>query len=144
MNMKNMDLDKRDEEIYTLREDGATFSHIGSLFNITRNRARQVYCRLKYRKDHFGKWPPLKRVLSFRSQNGIKNHFKNKNILMNPKKIVEIGGRDLLKTRNIGLKTIREIASALHNLGYISDVNNWLNKQTSTSTFPSPEVSYKH
>lgn len=125
--MKKMDINKRNEQIYRLRKDGATFRHIGSLFNITGWRACQIYHRLKYRKEHFDSWPPLKKMLSFRSQNGLRDYFKSESILRNPKKIAETGGRELLKIRNVGAKTIKEIASALHNLGYIKDVNSWLN-----------------
>jgi len=43
-----MDIEKRDEEIHKLREEGATFSHIASLFNISTTRVTQLYYRTRY------------------------------------------------------------------------------------------------
>lgn len=126
MLMKKMDINKRNGQIYKLREDGATFTHIGSLFNISKSRASQVYYRLKYRKEHFGSWPPLKQILSVRSQRGLTDYFKDEDILANPRKVAETSAKDLLRCRNIGRKTIREISFALHKLGYIKNVNDWL------------------
>lgn len=124
--MRKANIDKRDEQIYKLREDGATFRHIGSLFNITGTRASQVYYWIKDRKDHFYTWPPLKQMLSYRAQKALKRRFEAEDILSDPKKIAETKGIEYLKLRNVGCKTIKEMARALHNLGCIKNIDAWL------------------
>lgn len=121
-----MRIEKRNERIYELRENGATFSYIGSLFNISKSRASQVYYRIKDRKECFDTWPPLKQILSVRSQRGLTDYFKDENILANPRKVAEVSAKDLLRTRNIGRKTIKEIVSALYKLGCIESAKDWL------------------
>jgi len=78
-----MDIEKRDEQIYKLREKGATFSHISSLFNISTTRVTQLYYRTRYKKEHYDTWPPLMKMLSTRSKNALTNYFRNENILDN-------------------------------------------------------------
>lgn len=123
-----MDTDKRDKQIYKLREEGATFSHIASLFNISRTRAAQVYSRIKHKKEHFDTWPPLKKVLSVRSQKALISYFKTEDILNNPQKIANLGRVKFPRIRNLGRKSIKEIAFALHDLGYIENIDVWLNQ----------------
>ena len=63
----------------------------------------------------------FKDVLSTRSKNGLVGCFGNSDIIYQTEKIV--AGRDKLKlARNIGTKSLREIALALFEFGYIDDV----------------------
>ncbi len=120
--MKKKDFQKRDEKIFKLRQQGKTFKHIASLYNICSARAGQIYRREKEKYDNVDKWPPLKKILSTRTQNCLVNYFGElgyKNILNNPKKIAELNEKDLLKIKNLGKKSAKELLNALHELGYI-------------------------
>jgi hypothetical protein len=121
-----MNLEKRDEEIYKLRNQGATFSHIASAFSISRSRAQQLYVRKKYMKEVFETLPPLRKLLSKRTQKVLDNYFKGENILENPQKIADLGWNRMLKIKNIGRKSLREITFALYDLSYIEYEDEWL------------------
>jgi hypothetical protein len=121
-----MNLEKREEEIYKLRNQGATFSHIASAFSISRSRAQQLYVRKKYMKEVFETLPPLRKLLSKRTQKVLDNYFKGENILENPQKIADLGWNRMLKIKNIGRKSLREITFALYDLSYIEYEDEWL------------------
>ena len=118
-NMKKIDIQKRDEEIYILRQKGKAFKHIASLYNISSTRAQQLYAREKDKRENFEQWPPLKKVLSNRTQKALITYFGNENILNAPEKIAELGRIELSRIRNLGRKSITELVIALHGLGYI-------------------------
>ena len=120
--MKKKDFQKRDEKIFKLRQQGKTFKHIASLYNIGSTRAGQIYHREKEKYENADKWPPLKKMLSTRTQNCLinySNYFGYKNILNNPKKIAELNEKDLLRIKNLGKKSAKELLNVLHELGYI-------------------------
>lgn len=63
--------------------------------------------------------------LSTRCKNGLIGRFWDSDIIYQPEKIA--AGRDMLKlARNIGPKSLKEIALLLHEFCYIDDVNEWL------------------
>ena len=76
-----MDKDKRENEIYELREQGLTYSHIASIFDISRSRAHQIFRIAKYKRDTIETLPPLKRKLSKRTQKALVKHFGSESIL---------------------------------------------------------------
>jgi DNA-directed RNA polymerase alpha subunit len=120
--MKKKKIQKRDQEIFDLRQQGKTFRQIASLYNISASRAAFIYHREKEKYDNADKWPPLKIMLSTRTQNGLINYFNYlgyKDILNNPRKLAELNERDFLKIKNLGKKSARELFNALHQLGYI-------------------------
>lgn len=45
-------IEARDSEIYKLRMLGETFKSIGNTYNITSNRVRQIFLKIKERKEH--------------------------------------------------------------------------------------------
>ena len=53
-NMKKIDIQKRDEDIYILRQKGKAFKHIASLYNISSTRAQQLYAREKDKRGRLG------------------------------------------------------------------------------------------
>ena len=121
-----MDKDKRENEIYELREQGLTYSHIASLFDISRSRAHQIFRIAKYKRDNLETLPPLKRKLSKRTQNALVKHFGSESILEEPQKIALLGSLQILRINNVGRKSLREISSALCSLRIIKNEGEWL------------------
>ncbi len=91
-----MSLPERDEKIFAMRETGATYREIAKAFNISVERTRQIYLRLKERKDNFDSYPFLKKRLSKRVQRALTEHFGSEDILENPQIIAEMGVSKIL------------------------------------------------
>jgi hypothetical protein len=127
---EQMDMSQRDERIYSLSVQGASFSDIAKKFNLSRERVRQIYSQMKNRKENYDSWPPLKKILSCRAQNALVGHFNDEAILENPQKISEIGRDELVRIKNIGTKSMRELASAMNSLGFVECEESWLSKET--------------
>ena len=125
---KKIAIKERDELVYKLRKKGDTFRHIASLLNISGTRVTQIYSRAKEKKEDFKTWPPLKQMLSKRPQTALIIYFGSASILEDPQRIAELGRTNISRIKNIGLKSIYEIASALHNLGSIESIDVWLNQ----------------
>jgi hypothetical protein len=106
-----MDKDKRENGIYELREQGLTYSHIASIFDISRSRAHQIFRIAKYKRDTIETLPPLKRKLSKRTQKDLVKHFGSESILEEPQKIALLGSLQILRINNVGRKSLREISS---------------------------------
>ncbi|MCK5680852.1 hypothetical protein KAI46_08600 [bacterium] len=117
---------KRDEQIYQLRKDGYTFTHIASLFDISNARAQKIYQGVKYLKEEFQKLPSFEQALSPKSKNALMGYFKDSDIFTNPEILVQTGREKLLSIQNIGIKNIKEITEALYQLGYIDYDDPWL------------------
>ncbi len=115
------DLQKRDKKIFELKQQGKTFKEIAALYNFSSSRAYHIYHREKEKYDNDDKWPPLKKMLSTRTKTCLVNHFTYhgyKNILNNPQKIAELNEKDLLRIKNFGKKSLKDLLNALHGLGY--------------------------
>src|SRR4030067_1309011 len=121
-----MDQFEREEKIYVLRKNGSTFTEIAKMFGVSSERTRQIYLRAKDRKENFDSCPPLKKLLSSRTQKILNKSFANENILENPQKIASLGKDKLLQIKNIGRKTLKELAVALQTLGFIKHDDKWL------------------
>jgi len=80
----------------------------------------------KYIKEVYETLPPLRKLLSKRTQKVLDNYFKGKSILENPQKIADLGWNQMLKIKNIGRKSLREISFALYDLSYIEYEDEWL------------------
>ena len=120
-----MTSENREEKIYELRNQGATFSRIASVFNISPSRAQQLYKHAKYMREVYETLPPLRKLLSRRAQKVLDNHFKGQNILENPHIIADLGWHQILQIKNIGRKSIREITFALYDLNCIKYEDEW-------------------
>ncbi len=121
-NDRKKEIQKRDKEIFKLRQQGKMLKQIALRYNISLTRASQIYLREKDRHDNLDKWPPLKQMLSTRTQTCLVNYFEYhgyENILNNPQKIAELNGKSLLRIKNLGKKSVTELLNALHELGYI-------------------------
>ena len=65
-------------------------------------------------------------MLSTRAKNGLAGAFSGPDIIYQPERIAS--GRDkLTRPRNIGAKSLQEIAFALCKFGCIDDIEKWLN-----------------
>ncbi len=122
-----IDYQDREEQIYQMRKAGETFSKIASKFNISSSRANQIYKKKKHREDNWDTWPPLRKMLSYRSRISLIRHFQDEDILSKPHKIAEIGLTNMLKIKNLGRYSLQEITCSLYSLGYMSyeELANW-------------------
>ena len=124
--ISKMDKENRENEIYELRGQGLTYRHIASLFDISRSRAHQIYGSAKYKRDILETLPPLRRMMSKRTQKALVKHFGSESILEKPQEIAELGSLQILRINNIGRKSLREISSALYSLSIIKNEGEWL------------------
>ncbi|MBW6486301.1 MAG: hypothetical protein K0B01_09155 [Syntrophobacterales bacterium] len=113
-----MNLPERNEKIFAMRESGATYSKIAKDFDISIERARHIYLRLKELKDNFDSSPVFKKRLSKKVQIALTEYFGSEDILENPQIIADMSAVKILKIRKIGRKSLNEIATALHEAGY--------------------------
>jgi hypothetical protein len=63
--------------------------------------------------------------LSTRAKNGLIGCWGDREIIYQPEKVVA-GRNKLTLARNIGRKSLQEIALALYKLGYIKNIDEWL------------------
>ncbi len=112
------DIRQRNEEIWRLRKEGATFSKIAKRFDLSVERARRICQEKQERIDNFDKWPPLKKILSARIQHVLINVFGSEEILGHPEKLASIGLETFLQWRNFGRKSMNELTEALRSLGH--------------------------
>lgn len=118
-----MNIDQRDEEIWRLRKEGATYSQIASRFDISPTRVEQICRKRKEKIENFAKWPPLRRDLSVRIRNVLVKTFGNEEIFNHPEKLASLGGEVFLTWRNIGRKSVKELIDLLEKLGYAVNRN---------------------
>ena len=116
---------ERDERIYAMRAGGASFAAIARQFGISREGARRIFLRVREQKELRPAWPPLGKMLSNRTRKALHLHFKDERILEDPRKIADAGRDAVRRIRNIGEKSVRELADALRALGCIGDDDAW-------------------
>ena len=120
-----MNLPERDQKIFAMRETGVTYSKIAKAFDISRARAQQIHSKLKERKDNFDSYPFLKKRLSKRVQTALTEYFGSEDILENPQMIADMGVVKVLQIKNLGRKSLNEIAVAMHAAGCIERSSEW-------------------
>lgn len=113
-----MNIDKRNEEIWKLRQEGATYFQVGKQFNISSKRVKQICTQRKERIENLAQWPPLRRELSVRVQNVLIKAFGSEEIFEHPEKLANMGPDAFLKWRNMGGKGVNQLVEALESLGY--------------------------
>jgi hypothetical protein len=118
-----MNIDQRDEEIWRLRREGATFPQIARRFHLSPSRVQQIYCWRKDKMENFDKWPPLKRALPVRVQNILIKAFGSEEIFKNPEKLASMGPKVFMAWRNMGRKGVNQLIEALESLGYAVNGN---------------------
>ena len=114
-----MNLPERDEKIFAMREAGASCREIANAFDISRSRVQQIHSKLKDRKDNFDSYPLLKKRLSKRVRSALTKHFGSEDILENPQMIADMSISNLLRIKNIGRKSLKEITIALREAGCV-------------------------
>lgn len=67
----------------------------------------------------------VKKPVMLAPKNALTNYFRNENIGDNPQKIAGLGRVKLAKIKNLGRKSVKEIAFAVHAIGYIEDMDSW-------------------
>ncbi len=122
---KKIDRTERDERIYELRAGGASFAEIARQFGISREGARRIFLRMREQKELHPTWPPLRKMLSNRICKALHLHFNDDRILEDPRKIADAGRDRVRRIKNIGEKSVRELADALRALGCIGDEDAW-------------------
>ena len=69
---------------------------------------------------------PFAAELSPLCRNGLAGCFGCREVLSHPKVIAEAGKAKLELARNLGNKSLRNIAEALYRFGYFDDIEKWL------------------
>ena len=113
-----MNMDQRDERIWRMRKEGATFSQIAERFDISPGRAQQIYRQRKDKIENDEKWPSLRKKLPVRIQNVLIKVFGNEEIFKNPEKLASMGADVFITWQNIGRKSVNQLNDALQSLGY--------------------------
>ena len=109
---------QRDEEIWRLRNEGATYSQIAKQFDLSSDRVRQICFKKKARMENAGKWPPLKRELPARVRNALIKAFGSEEILNHPETLASLGEEVFVTWPNIYRKSAHDLSDALERLGY--------------------------
>ena len=114
---------ERNNQVVAMREQGISYGKIGSHFGICRDRVRQIVVRHKQEQEISEKWP-FCALLSHRALTVLGSKFGD-TAFENPEIVVNYGKRNILKLRNCGNMTLREIDRALTRLDYIKDGQKW-------------------
>jgi DNA-directed RNA polymerase alpha subunit len=114
-----MDLSERTEKIFNMRETGAKYSEIAKDHNISLERVRQIYLKLKELKDNFDSPVVFKKRLSKRIKRALTEYYGSEDILENPQIIADMSVGKILRIKNIGRKSLKEISNALNEVGCI-------------------------
>ena len=119
-----MDISSRDNEIYQMRKSGISYSGIAKVFNITRERVRQICIRL----DAFNTYPPLQKLLPTLTQRALIFWFKDEHILEYPEKIIAGAKFSDLRTKAQLIDKVgaSRLSQALIDLGYLKPNDKWL------------------
>lgn len=122
-----MDISSRDEEIYQLRKSGLSYPKIAKMYDLTRERVRQIYIKLD---DFNTNYPPLQKLLPTLTQRALIFWFKDEHILEHPEKIITGAKFSNLSTKAhlIGKIGANRLSQALIDLGYLKPDDEWLKK----------------
>jgi quercetin dioxygenase-like cupin family protein len=119
-------ISSRDKEIFKLHIDGMSNSLISKMFDISADRVNQICKKLTEYNQHY---PPLKNLLSVRSQKLLIKHFNDKQILEHPDTIIKnMSPTTLLRIKGIGRIFYSEITDALIYLGYLRLGDKWFKR----------------
>jgi len=113
-----MTINERNEEIWRLRNEGATSSQLADRSDLSRSRVEQICQKKKENMENLRKWPPLRRELSVRIQNALVKTFGSEEIFNHPETLASLGEEVFITWRNIYRKGAQDLTDALERLGY--------------------------
>jgi intein-encoded DNA endonuclease-like protein len=119
--MKKEERIKLHKRIFDLRNSGYNYSKISKKLNVSYDYARNIYFKMAVKPENTDVISKFQKSLSQRAQNALIDHFGGIDIFINPNRLADSGKNRLLKIKNLGRKTINEIASSLEKHGFVSN-----------------------
>lgn len=119
--MKKEERIKLHKRIFDLRNSGYNYSKISKKLNVSYDYARNIYFKMAVKSENTDVISKFQKSLSQRAQNALIDYFGGIDIFINPNRLADSGKNRLLKIKNLGRKTINEIASSLEKHGFLSN-----------------------
>ena len=119
--MKKEERIKLHKRIFNLRNSGYNYSKISKKLNVSYDYARNIYFKMAVKPENTDVISKFQKSLSQRAQNALIDYFGGIDIFINPNRLADSGKNRLLKIKNLGRKTINEIASSLEKHGFLSN-----------------------
>jgi intein-encoded DNA endonuclease-like protein len=119
--MKKEERIKLHKRIFDLRNSGYNYSKISKKLNVSYDYARNIYFKMAVKPENTDVISKFQKSLSQRAQNALIDYFGGIDIFINPNRLADSGKNRLLKIKNLGRKTINEIASSLEKHGFLSN-----------------------
>ena len=119
--MKKEERIKLHKRIFDLRNSGYSYSKISKKLNVSYDYARNIYFKMAVKPENTDVISKFQKSLSQRAQNALIDYFGGIDIFINPNRLSDYGKKKLLKIKNLGRKTINEIASSLEKHGFLSN-----------------------
>ena len=119
--MKKEERIKLHKLIFDLRNSGYNYSKISKKLNVSYDYARNIYFKMAVKPENTDVISKFQKSLSQRAQNALIDYFGGIDIFINPNRLADSGKNRLLKIKNLGRKTINEIASSLEKHGFLSN-----------------------
>jgi hypothetical protein len=106
-----------------MHENGITYTEIASYYGICPQRANAIVKTARREQELSKQWP-FWALLSNRARNIITKEYGEK-AFSNPKLIIRRGRRHFPRLRNVGKYTLRELETALVQIGIIEEGQEW-------------------
>ena len=119
--MKKEERIKLHKRIFDLRNSGYNYSKISKELNVSYDYARNIYFKMAVKPENKDVISKFQKSLSRRAQNALIDYFSGIDIFINPNRLTDAGKNKLLKIKNLGRKTINEIAISLEKHGLLSN-----------------------
>jgi intein-encoded DNA endonuclease-like protein len=119
--MKKEERIKLHKRIFDLRNSGYNYSKISKKLNVSYDYARNIYFKMAVKPENTDVISKFQKSLSQRAQNALIDYFGGIDMFINPNRLADSGKNRLLKIKNLGRKTINEIASSLEKHGFLSN-----------------------
>ncbi|MDL2124619.1 MAG: hypothetical protein LWX51_16425 [Deltaproteobacteria bacterium] len=119
--MKKEERIKLHKRIFDLRNSGYNYSKISKKLNVSYDYARNIYFKMAVKPENTDVISKFQKSLSQRAQNALIDYFGGIDIFINPNRLADSGKNKLFKMKNLGRKTINEIASSLEKHGFLSN-----------------------
>lgn len=104
-------------------EQGMSSRMIADHFGISTTRVKQII-EAEQREVSISEQWPFCTLLSNRTRNRLYENFGDE-VFANPRIVFEYGRNNLVRLKNVGRNTLREIDSALYHMGIIHEGQEW-------------------